>query len=124
LLKLLALLENSGRQRDVALERAAAEGVKADMVIVLAGPARRRHAGEIEGPGDGAGPGIRRERRHRLDDARRITLVLDANDAAEGCDVDLVYGERGQHGAHHGRRDRRQVALDVADDILLALGVE
>src|SRR5689334_14757481 len=49
LLQPLAPLEDAGRQRDVALERLAAIGVEADMVVVRAVAARHGGAAEIEG---------------------------------------------------------------------------
>src|SRR5260221_10326481 len=52
LLEPLAALEDTGRQGDIALERGAAEGVEADMGVVVAGPARPGGAGEIDRPPD------------------------------------------------------------------------
>src|SRR5712672_2003387 len=52
--QLLAPLEDARRQRDIALERGAAEGVEADMVVVVAGAARRGDAGKIERARDAA----------------------------------------------------------------------
>ena len=48
LLEPLALLQRRGRQRDEALERRAAIGVEADVVIERAVAVRRGGAGEIE----------------------------------------------------------------------------
>src|SRR5260221_3142745 len=96
LLEPLAALEDAGREGDIALERGAAEGVEADMVVVVAGPARRGDAGEIERPRDAARRGVGGEGGHRLDHALRVALVLDADDAAERRDVDLSLGEGGE----------------------------
>ena len=94
------------------------------MVIVVAVAARRGDAGEIEGTRNAAGRSVRCERRHRLDHAWRIALILDADDAAEGRDIDRGLGEGREHGAYDGGFDGRQIALHIDDDVVAPLGIE
>jgi hypothetical protein len=118
LLQPLALLERRRLKADVAVERGAAEGVDADVMVERAGTRGRGGAGEIE---DAQDAGIlRREAGGRPDefDNVRARLLLGAHDlGADGADVDGGIAKRGEGPPDRGGRHGRQVALEVDDDL-------
>ena len=114
LLELLALLQYADRQRDETLQRRAAIGVEADMMPVRALAGRHQVAAEIERTAD---PAAGREGDDRLHDLRRLALLLRRDRRYQGSDIDLRFGKRRQSQAHRLRIERRQIALNIDDDL-------
>ena len=111
----LALFENAARQGHKAVERGAAIGVEADMLVMRSVAPRHRRLAEIErarrtGPvGEpgrdlvDAGVGERR----RIGDLGR-----------QGRDIGVGFAERRQRDADRGGIEHRHVALDIDDGVM------
>src|SRR5262249_9343365 len=93
LLQLLLQLQRRGRQRDEPLQRCAAVGVKADMVVTRSVPGGGGGAGKIQR----THPLTPKRGSHRLHHAGGEVLLLGMDLRGQRRDVDRGVGERRQH---------------------------
>ena len=108
------------RQLHEALQRRAAVGVEADMVVARPVAMRGGGAGEIQG----AHPPPAERRTHRLHHIGVEALFLGVDLGRQRRDIDRGIGKRRQHVADILRRNGREIALQIDHDFRLTARIE
>ena len=119
LFEFLPPLQRGGGKRHEALQRRAAIGIEADVMVARPLAPRSRSAGEVK---RAQPPRADHGRADRLHHVRIGAFFLGMDFGGQGRDIDRGVGQRGEHAADIVGRDGRKIALQIDHDLGLARG--